>query len=472
MRECKKRWVFLLLCLLAVLVLPACGEDQLPPDPEEGVLVFAALNPQDKTIKMRVDLFNKSHEDVQIEMRDYSGEEGRQRFLVELMAGQVPDIMELHYFGAAGEILPYDAPGVTERPADEFWLPYRQLVQKGYLEDLWPYIENDPQLGRDAMLEPPLKAAEINGSLYIAFQKVRINTLSGDESVVGARYGWTFDQLMEAFATMPEDSTVLRYNTTKWEVYSKLLCYSLSEYVDWQTGECFFDSEAFRNMLEFLNGFPDEVEEESPYKTDEEVVWRILKGRQMLEGVQIAWPSNILYINTLWQGRAAFVGYPTAEGRSGSVFYPTGSIMAMSSTCRDKEAAWEFIAPLFRPRYKMTTVLAANVNIPVNLRDYETLIRANFNESQATDWDARQPMPPWPHFRAGPEIVPTSPLTEEDVQQYRDLVNSVTQFYWPDDDLADIVWDSCGSYFAGDRTMDDTVRLLNNRVGLYVNEQR
>ena len=32
-------------------------------------------------------------------------------------------------------------------------MPYRQLAQKGYLEDLWPYIENDPELGRGAVME-------------------------------------------------------------------------------------------------------------------------------------------------------------------------------------------------------------------------------------------------------------------------------------------------------------------------------
>jgi hypothetical protein len=28
------------------------------------------------------------------------------------------------------------------------------------------------------------------------------------------------------------------------------------------------------------------------------------------------------------------------------------------------------------------------------------------------------------------------------------------------------------SYFAGDRTLDDTIALLQNRVGLYLNEQK
>lgn len=35
-----------------------------------------------------------------------------------------------------------------------------------------------------------------------------------------------------------------------------------------------------------------------------------------------------------------------------------------------------------------------------------------------------------------------------------------------------IVWETLGPYFAGDRTLDDTITLLQNRVGLYLHEQQ
>lgn len=130
-----KQHIFPLLLLACMLALPACGESQLPPE-EEGVLIYACMNPQDGTIRAYVNSFNNAHEDVQIEVRDYSGEEGVQRLLVELAAGWVPDIMDLHYFGRDGQDLTYDDPVSSVPPADEYWMPYRQLIQKGYLENL------------------------------------------------------------------------------------------------------------------------------------------------------------------------------------------------------------------------------------------------------------------------------------------------------------------------------------------------
>ena len=127
-------WLSLLAC---ALVLSACGERQRPPEPEDEVLVYACMNPQNRRIQSYVKLFNNTHEDVQIELRDYSGEEGVQRLRVELAAERVPDIMDLYYFGdIVGYYWDYAIPTVSDAPEGEYWMPYRQLVQKGYLENL------------------------------------------------------------------------------------------------------------------------------------------------------------------------------------------------------------------------------------------------------------------------------------------------------------------------------------------------
>ena len=102
MRELKKRWVVLLLCLLGALVLPACGERQSAPEEDENVLIYAALNPISSETRDFVKKFNEAHTDVQIEIHDYSDEGGIERLRVELVLGQVPDIMEMHYFGKDG----------------------------------------------------------------------------------------------------------------------------------------------------------------------------------------------------------------------------------------------------------------------------------------------------------------------------------------------------------------------------------
>lgn len=486
----KHKLLSLFLLLTLSLMLTACKADgehpviELPPEPENGVLIYAALNPVSSEVQISVDAFNLRHEDekIRMEIRDYSDEGGVQRLLTELMLGRVPDIMELHRFGGSGEeLVSNDLIDWfwEDRPADEYWMPYRQLAHKGYLENLWPYIESDPDLGRDGVMEPLLKAAEVNGGLYTLFRDAYILTLTGPERVVGAQYGWTFDELMEAFSSMPEDSTILRYNATKRDVFSQLIRFSLNQFVDWEAGRSSFDSAEFRSILEFLKSFPDETAEEELEQTTEELVWRVKNGRQMLEGFVVDHVGDIRFADALWGERSSFPGYPTADGSSGSFFYPRGGVLAMSSTCRNKDAAWDFMRKRIAPRYSFASAKrsVADNRILVNRNDYEQLQKAAFSswEEHFAHIDLVKQPALSGHitlFSGEVAIYPKRLPNEEDIVRFESLISHTTQLYWPDDELSDIIWEACGPYFAGDRTLDETVRMIENRVGLYVNENR
>ncbi len=484
-----QQFVFSLFFLTCAVFLASCGENQRTPEPKEGVLIYAALNPVSSEIKNSINIFNQNHTEVQIEIHDYSDEGGLERLQTELVLGQVPDIMEMHYFGSTfnrrtevknGQRTSWRSTqnNSLERPADEYWMPYRQMAQKGYLEDLWPYIENDPELGRDGVLQAPMKAAEVNGGLYILFMEVRINTVMGPESIVGDRYSWTLEELFETFSAMQEGSTILRYNATKRDLFFDLLCSSISKYVNIDTGTCSFDSQDFRELLALLEYFPNESDFTGPEKASEEIMERIRAGKQMLEVTQISWPEDLIRRDGYWQERTAFPGYPTADGSSGNSFYPMGDILAMSATCQDKDAAWEYIRELIKPRRNKETAIVSFVSTPVNMNDYDWFLWGNLvyltkNCKEINPDDPTLAVLPWLPFGAyGPEIYPMELLTEEDMKRFETLLNSTTLLYWPDDELSNIVWDSIGPYLAGDRSLDDTVALVQNRAQLYVNEMR
>lgn len=189
------RYSFALFLFVAIVfVLAACGAGG--EDPGITTLIYAQLS-EDGVDRSWLSKFNLAHKgEVQIEVRNYSqfsegGKQGIDLLMTEIAAGKGPDIIEL---GTSGE---------TSQ------LSYRQLAEKGYLEDLWPYIENDPDLGKDRVMEAPLKAAEINGGLYVAFDSFQLHTLVGAKAIVGDRTGWTVEELLEAFAAMPEGSVIL-----------------------------------------------------------------------------------------------------------------------------------------------------------------------------------------------------------------------------------------------------------------------
>lgn len=138
--ERRKRLFGTMALLACILVLPACGEGQR----EDGILTYAALNPVSAAVQRSIDNFNKSHTDIQIEIRDYSDDGGLDRLRTELILGKVPDIMEMHYLGKSpdrtennkdpdprsGNITSWKHQynDILTRTADEYWMPYRQMA--------------------------------------------------------------------------------------------------------------------------------------------------------------------------------------------------------------------------------------------------------------------------------------------------------------------------------------------------------
>ncbi len=448
----KIKWKVFLLAL-AVCLLAACSAGGQK-ESEVTTLIYANLTEGgvDYSAVMR---FNAAHKDVQVVIQNYFDEDdsrGQDRLLAEIAAGDMPDIIDL---GPAGG------------------LPYQRMARKGLLENLWPYIENDPELGREGVLEAPLKAAEVDGGLYVVFDKVCIQTLVGAESIVGNRYSWTIEELLDAYASMSEGSTIMEMDMLrKQDVFRRLFYLSAEDYVDWNTGECFYDSEQFRSTLEFINNnFPDEISNELAAMDTEELSaesmeW-ILSGRQMLSSTVLARPRNIQEIDTIFGagGRAAFVGYPTEDGSVGSYFYIRGRSLGMSTYCQHKEAAWDFLREVLLPQYNdIRSLDNPNVDkfhVPLNLNDYQLLKR----------YDMTVISPDGAPYYMGP-ILRYHKATQEEVDRFDYLMNSIDKINLYDRKIYDIAYETASAYFAGDKTLDETVALLQNRVGLYVNEQR
>ena len=72
-------------------------------------------------------------------------------------------------------------------------LPAQQYMAKGLLEDLYPYIDADPELSRGQLIESVLDSVAFGGKLYQTVKNFYVNTILCPKSVVGDISGWTLD---------------------------------------------------------------------------------------------------------------------------------------------------------------------------------------------------------------------------------------------------------------------------------------
>ena len=429
-----------------LLVLSACGAGGENATPEPGVttLIYAQIS-ENGVDREWLNRFNSEHEgEVQIEVRDYSqtsegGQQGMDLLMTEIAAGKVPDIIEL---GTSGE--------TTE-------LPYRKLAEQGFLEDLWPYIENDMGLGRVGVIEAPLKAAEVDGGLYTVFEGFQLHTLTGAKAVVGDRTGWTVEDLLEAFETMPEGSVILE-TYEDYSVRQHLLSsflYGFSDlFIDLESRQCHFDGELFRSILDLVKRVPDECSWH-PYYTSLEDRKYEYQDRQM-DGLVMLDDTSFTYYNDFWLadfylGEATCIGYPVGDGSPGAYIEPRGIKLAMSSTCADKDAAWQYI------RWELCPKPDEAWGFPVNKKLHSRV--------RARAVVAHNVLP------GDTSYFFYDPMTKEEVEYVTSLFDTNRSSILLDKEVRDIVLDTAGAYFAGDRDLEQTVQMLNSRVGLYLNEQ-
>lgn len=62
--------------------------------------------------------------------------------------------------------------------------------------------------------------------------------------------------------------------------------------------------------------------------------------------------------------------------------------------------------------------------------------------------------------------------TQEDLDQVMALYEQIDTVYRWDESLEEIITDVSGAYFAGDKTLDETAKLIQNRAQLYVSERK
>lgn len=455
-----KLWSLLLLAFL--LLLPACSSNEKEQEEAGPVRLTYAVLGESAASEARaiVRRFNIKHQDVKVDLLEYTDENGRSakdRLITEMLTGKIPDIIDLGG-GTASDTLPYPV-----------------LARKGYLEDLWPYIENDPELGREGVLEAPLRAAEIDGGLYAVFNNVKLFTLAGPESLIGDRKTWTLAELREVYAAMPDGSTILPYYYTRDNVFALLFCRSIESYIDRDTGTCSFAGEKFKAALEFVNGFPAAVGLESAdrisLEMNLEAADRVLHGYQMLQQFLICTPMDLQMIDACYGlgGDAVLIGFPMEDGSVGSSFQPSRTL-GMSSVCKNKEAAWQILRELLLPQYKSVDSLGQKdvryfwqQGIPVNRSDYDMLIRAS------SSGKLNQAM-------QGATIIGFPNVTyraaaRTEIARFEDLLNSIESILLYDQTVYDIAYEVAGSYFAGHKTLDEAAQLIQDRVGLYLDEQ-
>ena len=453
------------------------------------VLTFACMyldwNMRDAIVK-----FNRASNTHRIVVRDYSEyntdddyNAGIQKLNTEMLSGKLPDMIDINTYN----------------------MPVEQYAAKGFLTDLYELIDADADLSREDFVQPVLKALEsADGKLYQLPRTFAVSTAIALDKVAGDYDTWNLAAVKDAMTKLQDGASVFDVYRTKSDILQACISRNIDAFVDWENGSAHFDSDEFKALLEFANQFPETYDWENA--TDEEndsAQNRMNSGKQLMTDMYVSSFEDMLYQLTGFNGGVKFVGYPSEDGTSNHTFQIDGSI-AISSTCADKTAAWNFMKQFLTEDYQS----GSNVwNFPINQKAFDQKMKDAMTEEYQTDENGnvvkdengnpiRIPKMTYYTTDAGGGVafaattetaastvviggsgvnedgsISIYAMTQEQADQILDLINATTAVYGYDESILNIISDEAAAYFAGEKSLDDTANMIQSRVNLYVAEQ-
>lgn len=442
----------------------------------------------DYTVRAAAVKFNKSNASYHISLENYfdyndvtfSGDESNYaevmadaitRMNNDITSGNCPDMLILNGLNVA------------------------QLAEKGVFEDLGTYLDGSSALSRSDYFENILEAYTYDGKLVAIPRDFELTTLVGKASDLGTEAGWTLEEMM-AYGNEHPDAELLA-NASKETALETMLRYTLSNFVNWEAGECDFNDDAFASLLEFANKFPEkyEYDEDAPaYPT------RIAAGEILLDTLYIYDFNSIQMPEAMFGEPVTYIGYPNKNGDSGT-YLQLSSGLAITSKCSDKEGAWAFMEYYlnmprslysngFSSRKSEFEEARAKATTIEYLYEYEynedggIVLDDEGNPKYKLDEDGN------PVIRLDEEGNPMTAnsggsigygndwtytyhvTTEEEADKIEELIKSAKPATDSDLQILNIVKEEAQAFFKGQKSAKDVAGVIQSRVQLYVNENR
>jgi hypothetical protein len=446
---------------------------------EKTVITFGVMFLDDDT-KAAVLEFNKASSEARIDIVDYSTYNasawdttaGIARLDMDILGGRAPDIISLSA------------------------LQPSKYISKGALEDLTPYLENDPYVKRSDLFENILRTTSSEGKLYHITPFFTIQTVVGKKSIFGDRNSITTAELAQIADKYPDAMIMYTMSgftfgaTTSGEWLSNAANAIIDAYIDWETLECSFDSREFVDFLEFTKRFPEQAPSFDP---DFDFAGMYTDDKVLLSSQNIGSVRDVRTYNETFGEDVSLFGYPTAK-ESGSAIIMNADL-AISKNSQHKDIAWSFISRLLREDIALgtaaggfgfgggTAVLSVNRNrfeaaaaeemLPIEQRDFSkgvTLFGTKYTsieqfEQTVEGWRGMGEM--WNGFVTSLE---NYALTEDEVSAAREAIEGAESVYGANPQIMSIIQEEAGAFLSGVKSAQDAANIIQSRVQIFISE--
>ena len=391
---------------------------------QQEIFLCAWQSSSDIFLNQIITRFNRQNSRYHISLLN---EEDSSRTELEMSIGQGPDLM----------ILP---PLVAEN-----------YVQQGYLQNMEGVIE-DPALFLGAALE----SGRINGITYGIPYSCSLDFAVFSKDIAGERQSWTVEEMMQCIRE--SNAGILDWYFSQIDAINIVMKYGLCDngntaYIDWKKGESHLTEQPFRDLLEFAAEYADTGEYEAS-----DVFPMLQEG--YIAGTEIhLWKLGMLdYAANCFSGRASYIGYPNSSGKKG--IYVWADCLYVNQASDKMEGITEFVRfMLSEDAQKLCIAENESYSMPIRLSTISYLIEQEQKkaENPLTYADS------WMNWQE-------DGLDEEQLRVLDELLEQAQPASFYVTEVEDFFYEELTPYFDGTRSLTDTLKVLDNRIQLYLDE--
>lgn len=426
-------------------------------------LTVAVVEGSDNTPEIAT-IFNKKSDAYTAEVKTYSTDDDLK---LDVLSGNSPDL-------------------VSYREADFMY----RYVNLGAFADLYDLMDEYGGMQADDIVDNVRTAYEYKGGLYglpIVFHPV---LFMANSEVIGREYTyWGYEDLFSFGENMPEGMHLGSKNSfcIRRDLLFSELCYSgASSFIDYDNYTCNFDSEEFIHLLNFCN----EAEINEAY--DWGGILSNENEQQMIEyneaEMSVLNKTSLLYQCRGMSMARDFLGLPCQTGLylndnytylippsddgKGAIMPGNAMTFSVMEQAPDKEGAWEFYKYIMSEKFH-DNYLQTMDHFSSNKKCYEKQMNdlrsdsENFLFIKGENWYVDTGTGSY----SGKEETYKKPLTDEDLEYFKDIINNSTHIATVNSEVYSILQEECGEFIAGEISAEDCAAMIQNRVQLYLSEQ-
>ena len=391
---------------------------------------------EDPKLERAVAAYNVQSEKYYVEIVEYNGsaewQAAKDRFLMDLATGKGADIVGL-----------------------ELMVP-DELGYAGVLMDLNTFLTDEEK--QEQYLGNILECTQTGEVIYAISPAFWLELIVGDGSKIGMGNGWTLDEMLESFEQNGRGATALAKGGALPVAY--FTAYSIDDYVNWGTGTADFCNEKFYRLLEFGKS-ADTGESIRPTRES------VSTGTHLASCEKLVGVADTQYFNWLFGENMVVKGYPSSYGTGVAVETNYGAIgIYADSQC--PEGAWDFVEFYIGATWidKNSSFSGTFGGFPINRQRFEEELE---NSMQEYTSDGSRRTLRWgedgsPNFYAN---------SAEDVEDLRKIIALADRrAFSVNSVIIQIIEEEISGYYAGALTAEQTAEKIQNRVQLYLDEQK